>query len=152
MDQIMAEYINREHYHGGLLKEEASLWWSAPMPQNEIRRRRDENGMKTVWVTVGQEKFEVNDALLPLLLLLPDQYFQSFCNDSAGSAKKPGTRTWYKTLGKTSLAPCSKVVPDYLEKAIYLMTWKPCSSIWLGMAAHPVLETPGHCHPILPKR
>ena len=46
---------------------------------------------------------------------------------------------------KTSLAPGSQVVTDYLEKAGCRKTWMPWASIWWVTAAPPVSATRDRC-------
>jgi len=76
--------------------------------------------MKTVWVTVGQEKFMIADGAVVIAAITScTNTSNPFVMIGAGlvarKAREHGLDT--KPWVKTSLAPGSKVVTDYLEKA-----------------------------------
>lgn len=92
----------------------------APMPPKTKIEEKIENGMKTVWVTVGQEKFEVTDGSVAIAAITScTNTSNPFVMIGAGlvarKAREHGLDI--KPWVKTSLAPGSKVVTDYLEKA-----------------------------------
>ncbi|HEY9362322.1 MAG TPA: aconitate hydratase AcnA [Chitinophagaceae bacterium] len=93
---------------------------SAPMPPNSEIQEEVVNGMKKVWVTLGLEKFEVSDGSVAIAAITScTNTSNPFVMIGAGlvarKAREHGLNT--KPWVKTSLAPGSKVVTDYLEKA-----------------------------------
>jgi aconitate hydratase len=78
------------------------------------------NGMKNVWVTIGEESFMLADGVVAIAAITScTNTSNPFVMVGAGlvarKAREHGLKT--KTWVKTSLAPGSKVVTDYLEKA-----------------------------------
>lgn len=78
------------------------------------------NGMKNVWVTIGEESFKLSDGAVAIAAITScTNTSNPFVMIGAGlvarKAREHGLRT--KPWVKTSLAPGSKVVTDYLEKA-----------------------------------
>lgn len=78
------------------------------------------NGMKHVWVTIGQESFMLSDGAVAIAAITScTNTSNPFVMVGAGlvarKAREHGLKT--KPWVKTSLAPGSKVVTDYLEKA-----------------------------------
>ena len=91
-----------------------------PMPPQTKIEEKVEDGMKTVWVTVGQEKFMVADGAVVIAAITScTNTSNPFVMIGAGlvarKAREHGLDI--KPWVKTSLAPGSKVVTDYLEKA-----------------------------------
>ena len=91
-----------------------------PMPPETIIEEQSVDGMKTVWVTVGQEKFMVADGAVVIAAITScTNTSNPFVMIGAGlvarKAREHGLDK--KPWVKTSLAPGSKVVTDYLEKA-----------------------------------
>ncbi len=91
-----------------------------PMPPNTRIEEKEYNGMKTVWITLGQEKFEVTDGSIAIAAITScTNTSNPFVMIGAGlvarKAREHGLDV--KPWVKTSLAPGSKVVTDYLEKA-----------------------------------
>lgn len=89
------------------------------LPQTEIEEK-DINGMKKVWITLGQEKFELSDGHVAIAAITScTNTSNPFVMIGAGlvarKAREHGLDK--KPWVKTSLAPGSKVVTDYLEKA-----------------------------------
>jgi aconitate hydratase len=110
--------------------EQISRWFSeggsqpvdAPkdMPPNTTIEEKEKNGMKTVWITLGQEKFELTDGSVAIAAITScTNTSNPFVMIGAGlvarKAREHGLDI--KPWVKTSLAPGSKVVTDYLEKA-----------------------------------
>jgi len=88
-------------------------------PEPEIEETI-ENGMKHVWVTIGQESFMLSDGAIAIAAITScTNTSNPFVMVGAGlvarKAREHGLKT--KPWVKTSLAPGSKVVTDYLEKA-----------------------------------
>lgn len=78
------------------------------------------NGMKNVWVTIGEESFMLADGAVVIAAITScTNTSNPFVMVGAGlvarKARERGLKT--KPWVKTSLAPGSKVVTDYLEKA-----------------------------------
>ncbi|MEP6728214.1 MAG: aconitate hydratase AcnA [Bacteroidota bacterium] len=78
------------------------------------------NGMKNVWVTFGEESFMLSDGAVAIAAITScTNTSNPFVMVGAGlvarKAREHGLKT--KPWVKTSLAPGSKVVTDYLEKA-----------------------------------
>ncbi|MDP4286073.1 MAG: aconitate hydratase AcnA [Bacteroidota bacterium] len=92
----------------------------APMPPKTELEEKIENGIKKVWVTVGKEKFEVSDGSVAIAAITScTNTSNPFVMIGAGlvarKAREHGLDK--KPWVKTSLAPGSKVVTDYLDKA-----------------------------------
>lgn len=93
---------------------------SAPMPPETQLREETVNGMKRVWITLGREKFEISDGAVAIAAITScTNTSNPFVMIGAGlvakKAREHGITT--KPWVKTSLAPGSKVVTDYLLKA-----------------------------------
>lgn len=91
-----------------------------PMPPQTKIEEKVENGMKTVWVTVGQEKFEISDGSVAIAAITScTNTSNPFVMIGAGLVARKARELGLdiKPWVKTSLAPGSKVVTDYLEKA-----------------------------------
>lgn len=78
------------------------------------------NGLKTVWITRGQEKFMLSDGAVAIAAITSctntsNPYVMIGAGLVAQKARQHGIDV--KPWVKTSLAPGSKVVTDYLEKA-----------------------------------
>ncbi|HWI91586.1 MAG TPA: aconitate hydratase AcnA [Flavisolibacter sp.] len=91
-----------------------------PMPPETIIEEKVEHGMKTVWVTVGQQKFMISDGAVVIAAITScTNTSNPFVMIGAGlvarKAREHGLDI--KPWVKPSLAPGSKVVTDYLEKA-----------------------------------
>ena len=90
-----------------------------PAPEPEIEEMVV-NGMKNVWVTFGEESFMLSDGAVAIAAITScTNTSNPFVMIGAGlvarKAREHGLKT--KPWVKTSLAPGSKVVTDYLEKA-----------------------------------
>ncbi|MBN8834910.1 MAG: aconitate hydratase 1 [Niastella sp. SCN 39-18] len=91
-----------------------------PMPADSEVKQEKENGTKKVWVTLGHEKFEISDGSVAIAAITScTNTSNPFVMIGAGlvarKAREHGLDK--KPWVKTSLAPGSKVVTDYLEKA-----------------------------------
>ena len=110
------EQLSRWFAEGGGQPVEAPL----PMPPKTKIEEKQKNGIKTVWITVGHEKFEVSDGSVAIAAITScTNTSNPFVMIGAGlvarKAREHGLDV--KPWVKTSLAPGSKVVTDYLEKA-----------------------------------
>ena len=88
-------------------------------PDTEIEETV-ENGRKVVWVTIGEESFMLSDGTVAIAAITScTNTSNPFVMVGAGlvarKARERGLKT--KPWVKTSMAPGSKVVTDYLEKA-----------------------------------
>jgi aconitate hydratase len=91
-----------------------------PMPPETIIEEKVEHGMKTVWVTVGQEKFMISDGAVVIAAITScTNTSNPFVMIGAGLVARKARENGLdiKPWVKSSLAPGSKVVTDYLEKA-----------------------------------
>lgn len=91
-----------------------------PMPEKSKVEEKNVNGIKQVWVTVGNEKFELSDGDVAIAAITScTNTSNPFVMIGAGlvarKAREHGLDI--KPWVKPSLAPGSKVVTDYLEKA-----------------------------------
>ena len=92
----------------------------APMPPETEIEEKVTNGIKDVWVSIGQEKFMISDGAVAIAAITScTNTSNPFVMIGAGlvarKARELGLNI--KPWVKTSLAPGSKVVTDYLEKA-----------------------------------
>jgi len=91
-----------------------------PLPQTTKIEEKLVDGMKTVWITVGQEKWMLSDGAVVIAAITScTNTSNPFVMIGAGLvARKARERGLdIKPWVKTSLAPGSKVVTDYLRKA-----------------------------------
>lgn len=81
---------------------------------------KEKNGLKTVWITRGDEKFMLSDGAVAIAAITScTNTSNPFVMVGAGLVAKKAREKGIdvKPWVKTSLAPGSKVVTDYLEKA-----------------------------------
>jgi aconitate hydratase len=111
--------------------EELSRWFAegggqpidpapAEMPKETEIEEKEVNGMKSVWITLGDQKFELTDGHVAIAAITScTNTSNPFVMIGAGlvarKAREHGLDK--KPWVKTSLAPGSKVVTDYLRKA-----------------------------------
>jgi len=91
-----------------------------PMPPETKIEEKSVDGMKTVWVNLGQEKFMIADGAVVIAAITSctntsNPYVMIGAGLVARKAREHGLGI--KPWVKPSLAPGSKVVTDYLEKA-----------------------------------
>ena len=108
--------ITRFEGEGGDLLQDKSKNKNVPTEIESVQR----NGLKTVWITRGQEKFMLSDGAVAIAAITScTNTSNPFVMIGAGlvarNARIHGIDV--KPWVKTSLAPGSKVVTDYLEKA-----------------------------------
>ncbi len=90
------------------------------MPHTTKIEEKEENGLKKVWITLGHEKFELTDGAVAIAAITSctntsNPYVMIGAGLVARKAREHGLNI--KPWVKPSLAPGSKVVTDYLEKA-----------------------------------
>ena len=93
---------------------------SRPMPPQTKIEEKVVDGMKSVWVNLGHEKFMVADGAVAIAAITSctntsNPFVMIGAGLAARKAREHGVNI--KPWVKTSLAPGSKVVTDYLEKA-----------------------------------
>lgn len=110
------EQLSRWYAEGGGQPVEAPV----AMPPATKVEEKVENGTKKVWVTLGQEQFEVSDGAVAIAAITSctntsNPYVMIGAGLVARKARQRGLDI--KPWVKPSLAPGSKVVTDYLTKA-----------------------------------
>ena len=110
------EQLSRWYAEGGSQPDEVKL----NMPPGTKIEEKDKNGIKTVWITLGNEKFELRDGSVAIAAITSctntsNPYVMIGAGLVARKAREHGLDK--KPWVKSSLAPGSKVVTDYLEKA-----------------------------------
>ncbi|HXR83820.1 MAG TPA: aconitate hydratase AcnA [Hanamia sp.] len=110
------EQLSRWYAEGGSQPDEVKL----NMPPGTKIEEKDKNGIKTVWITLGNEKFELHDGSVAIAAITSctntsNPYVMIGAGLVARKAREHGLDK--KPWVKSSLAPGSKVVTDYLEKA-----------------------------------
>lgn len=92
----------------------------APLPADTLIEKLPENGMKNVWITIGQESFRVSDGSIAIAAITSctntsNPWVMLGAGLVARKAREYGLKV--KPWVKTSLAPGSKVVTEYLRNA-----------------------------------
>ncbi len=110
------EQLSRWFAEGGGQPVEAP----APLPDITKIEEKEEDGLKKVWITLGHEKFELSDGAVAIAAITSctntsNPYVMIGAGLVARKARQHGLDI--KPWVKPSLAPGSKVVTDYLEKA-----------------------------------
>ena len=111
---------------------------------------KDVNGLKTVWITRGQEKFMLSDGAVAIAAITScTNTSNPFVMVGAGlvarKAREHGINV--KPWVKTSLAPGSKVVTDYLEKADLM---KDLESLQFHLVGYGCTSCIGNSGPLTP--
>ncbi|WP_313114275.1 aconitate hydratase AcnA [Aequorivita sediminis] len=91
-----------------------------PAPDVEVEKAEMKNGLKTVWISQGNEKYMLSDGAVAIAAITScTNTSNPFVMIGAGLVAKKARELGIdvKPWVKTSLAPGSKVVTDYLEKA-----------------------------------
>lgn len=112
-----AKQLSRWMAEGGSQPLQPSTPELVPEPEIEVTVV---NGRKNVWVTIGEESFMLSDGTVAIAAITScTNTSNPFVMVGAGlvarKARERGLKT--KPWVKTSMAPGSKVVTDYLEKA-----------------------------------
>lgn len=90
------------------------------MPADTKIETKEQNGLKTVWIDKGEEKFSLSDGYVAIAAITScTNTSNPFVMIGAGLVAKKAREHGIdvKPWVKTSLAPGSKVVTDYLKKA-----------------------------------
>lgn len=137
LKDLKEKFIELEHSHFGRsyiepkLREEAMARWKAEggsqpaeqshEPSSDIEiEAKEQNGLKTVWISHGNEKYMLSDGAVAIAAITScTNTSNPFVMIGAGLVAKKAREHGIdvKPWVKTSLAPGSKVVTDYLEKS-----------------------------------
>lgn len=128
---VFIDLLNQSYGRKYIQPQEQSTRWFAegggqpvqpplPMPPETKIEEKSVEGMKTVWITIGQEKFMLTDGAVVIAAITSctntsNPYVMIGAGLVARKAREHGLDI--KPWVKPSLAPGSKVVTDYLEKA-----------------------------------
>lgn len=112
---------------------------------------KEKDGLKTVWITRGQEKFMLSDGSIAIAAITScTNTSNPFVMIGAGlvarKARERGLNV--KPWVKTSLAPGSKVVSDYLEKADLM---KDLEALQFHLVGYGCTTCIGNSGPLSPK-
>lgn len=112
---------------------------------------KEKNGLQTVWITRGDEKFMISDGAVAIAAITScTNTSNPFVMIGAGlvarKAREHGIDV--KPWVKTSLAPGSKVVTDYLEKADLM---KDLEALQFHLVGYGCTSCIGNSGPLLPK-
>ncbi len=126
--ELMEKTYGRQHVKP---EQDLSRWFAegggqpvdpspSEMPTETEIEEKEVNGIKSVWITLGDQKFELTDGHVAIAAITScTNTSNPFVMIGAGlvarKAREHGLDK--KPWVKTSLAPGSKVVTDYLEKA-----------------------------------
>jgi aconitate hydratase len=125
-----------------------------PMPPETQVEEKVVDGMKTVWITLGQEKFMVADGAVVIAAITScTNTSNPFVMIGAGlvarKAREHGLDI--KPWVKPSLAPGSKVVTDYLEKADLLDDFEALQFHLVGFGCTSCIGNSGPLPPYIAK-
>ncbi len=146
-DRALEKAITRFDGEGGDLPYTSGA--TSPLPTEIEANEKD--GLKTVWITRGQEKFMLSDGSVAIAAITScTNTSNPFVMVGAGlvarKAKEHGINV--KPWVKTSLAPGSKVVTDYLEKADLM---KDLEALQFHLVGYGCTSCIGNSGPLSPK-
>lgn len=146
-DRALEKAITRFDGEGGDLPYTSGA--TNPLPTEIEANEKD--GLKTVWITRGQEKFMLSDGSVAIAAITScTNTSNPFVMVGAGlvarKAKEHGINV--KPWVKTSLAPGSKVVTDYLEKADLM---KDLEALQFHLVGYGCTSCIGNSGPLSPK-
>jgi len=146
-DRAMEKAITRFDGEGGDLPYTAGT--ASPLPTEIEANVKD--GLKTVWITRGQEKFMLSDGSVVIAAITScTNTSNPFVMVGAGlvarKAREHGINV--KPWVKTSLAPGSKVVTDYLDKADLM---KDLEALQFHLVGYGCTSCIGNSGPLSPK-
>jgi aconitate hydratase len=146
-DRAMEKAITRFDGEGGDLPYSSAA--ASPLPTEIEAKEKD--GLKTVWITRGQEKFMLSDGSVAIAAITScTNTSNPFVMVGAGlvarKAREHGIDV--KPWVKTSLAPGSKVVTDYLEKADLM---KDLEALQFHLVGYGCTSCIGNSGPLSPK-
>lgn len=128
--QLLDETFHRKYIKPENREEALSRWWaeggsqpvheSHEQPLGEEIEVKEKNGLKTVWISHGSEKYMLSDGSVAIAAITSctntsNPFVMLGAGLVARKARECGIDV--KPWVKTSLAPGSKVVTDYLNKA-----------------------------------
>ena len=124
---------------------------SAAKELNSEIETKEKDGLKTVWITRGEEKFMLSDGAVAIAAITScTNTSNPFVMIGAGlvarKAREHGIDV--KPWVKTSLAPGSKVVTDYLEKADLM---KDLEALQFHLVGYGCTSCIGNSGPLSPK-
>jgi len=145
-DRDIEKSITRFDDEGGDL----SVSKTDPNVVSEQVEARDSKGLKTVWITRGAEEFMLSDGAVVIAAITScTNTSNPFVMIGAGlvaqKAREHGVNV--KPWVKTSLAPGSKVVSDYLEKADLM---KDLEALHFHLVGYGCTSCIGNSGPLLP--
>lgn len=146
-DREIEKSITRFDGEGGDLPYSSAT--ESPHP-TEIEAK-EKNGLKAIWITRGQEKFVLSDGSVVIAAITScTNTSNPFVMVGAGlvarKARQLGINV--KPWVKTSLAPGSKVVTDYLEKADLM---KDLEALQFHLVGYGCTSCIGNSGPLSPK-
>lgn len=146
-DREIEKSITRFDNEGGDLPVPESV----AKEMNEEIETKEKDGLKTVWITRGDEKFMLSDGAVAIAAITScTNTSNPFVMIGAGlvarKARERGIDV--KPWVKTSLAPGSKVVTDYLEKADLL---KDLEALHFHLVGYGCTSCIGNSGPLAPK-
>ncbi|MCO5268819.1 MAG: aconitate hydratase AcnA [Brumimicrobium sp.] len=135
-------YINRWKNEGGTVKQETAA------------ETKESDGLKSVWVSHGSEKYLLSDGSVAIAAITSctntsNPYVMLGAGLVARKARERGIDT--KPWVKTSLAPGSKVVTDYLEKAEVMEDLEALGFHLVGYGCTTCIGNSGPLPPIIDK-
>ena len=112
---------------------------------------KEKDGLKTVWITRGEEKFMLSDGAVAIAAITSctntsNPFVMIGAGLVASKAREHGIDV--KPWVKTSLAPGSKVVTDYLEKADLM---KDLEALQFHLVGYGCTSCIGNSGPLAPK-
>lgn len=146
-DREIVKSITRFDGEGGDLPYSSGV--ASPLPTEIETQVKD--GLKTVWITRGQEKFMLSDGSVAIAAITScTNTSNPFVMVGAGlvARKARAHGIDVKPWVKTSLAPGSKVVTDYLEKAGLM---KDLEALQFHLVGYGCTSCIGNSGPLSPK-
>ncbi len=145
-----AEQLTRWFAEGGGQPTNEPL----PLPDDVTIEEASDKGMKAVWVTVGHEKYMLSDGAVAIAAITSctntsNPYVMIGAGLVARKARERGLDI--KPWVKTSLAPGSKVVSDYLEKADLLDDFEALQFHIVGYGCTSCIGNSGPLPPVVSK-
>lgn len=146
-DREIEKSITRFDNEGGDLPVPESV----AKEMNEEIETKEKDGLKTVWITRGDEKFMLSDGAVAIAAITScTNTSNPFVMIGAGLVARKASERGIdvKPWVKTSLAPGSKVVTDYLEKADLL---KDLEALHFHLVGYGCTSCIGNSGPLAPK-
>lgn len=150
--------VNDREYSNSLTDWKSEGGSSQPFELIEKKRKitieKDAENMRTVWINRGHDKFEISDGSIAIAAITScTNTSNPFVMVGAGlvarKARERGVNV--KPWVKTSLAPGSKVVTDYLEKADLMKDLEALSFHLVGYGCTSCIGNSGPLPPLIGK-